>query len=346
MTINVEFGSDNHSGVHPLILEALASANENFSVAYGYDKYTKEVIDKFKVIFGNDIDVFFVYNGTAANILGLNSVVKPYNSIICSDIAHLNVHECCGPEKFIGCKLTTIKTDDGKLTVDMVKPHVVGLGDEHMAQPKVISITQPTERGTVYSISDIKGLAEFAHKNNMFLHMDGARICNAAVKLKKSFKDITFDAGVDILSFGGTKNGMMFGEAVVFSDRKTAKDFKFIRKQGMQLASKMRFIAVQFDVFLNKNFWYENAKHANNMAALLSEELNKIPDIRITQKVETNAVFVNIPEIYHEELRKKYFFHVLDEKTSEVRFMCSFNTNKQEVLNLSNTIKEIVHTFN
>jgi threonine aldolase len=268
--------------------------------------------------------------------------VKPYNSIICSDIAHLNVHECCGPEKFIGCKLTTIKTHDGKLTIDMVKPHVVGLGDEHMAQPKVISITQPTERGTLYSISDIKELAEFAHKNNMFLHMDGARICNAAVKLKKSFKDITIDAGVDILSFGGTKNGMMFGEAVVFSDKKISKDFKFIRKQGMQLASKMRFIAVQFDVFLDNNFWYENAKHANNMATLLSKELKKIPEVTITQKVETNAVFVNIPEIYHEELRRKYFFHVLDENIAEVRFMCSFNTNEQDVLNLSNTIKKII----
>ena len=340
--LNESFGSDNHSGVHPEILKAMEKVNVGFSVAYGDDEYTKHAIEKFYEHFGRDIDVYFLYNGTATNILGLKSVVDSFNSIICAETAHLNVHECCGPEKFIGCKLTTIKTDDGKLSVEKIKPYLTGFGDPHVAQPKVISITQPTELGTLYSLKEIKNLADFVHKNKMLLHVDGARLSNAAVALNLGFKEITKDVGVDLLSFGGTKNGMMFGEAVVFFDKKLSKNFEYIRKQGMQLASKMRYISAQFEAFLSNDLWLKNAKHANDMAQLLYESLKKIPETKVTQKVEGNAVFVMIPKKYIPNIKSKYFFHVFDELKSIARFMCSYNTSEEDVINLANTIRKTI----
>ncbi len=216
MTLNVEFGSDNHSGIHLDIVKALIDANKGYNISYGGDKYTESAVKKFQKVFGSDIDVFFVYNGTAANIVGLKTVTNSFNSIICADTAHMNVHECCGPEKFTGCKLVTISTKDGKLKPELIQPYLLGRGDVHMAQPKVISLTQSTELGTTYTVDELKKLCSFAHKNSLLVHMDGARLSNAAVFLKKDLKEITKDVGVDILSFGGTKNGMMYGEAVIF----------------------------------------------------------------------------------------------------------------------------------
>jgi len=342
MAVDEEFGSDNHSGVHPDILKAIEKANTGFATAYGDDKYTARAVKKFKEHFGKNIDVYFLYNGTATNILGLKTVTNAFNSIYCAETAHLTVHECCGPEKFTGCKLVIIPTPDGKLTIDLIRPYLMGFGDVHMAQPKVISITQSTELGTVYTPGEIKKLADFAHKNNMLLHMDGARLCNAAVSLNCDMKAITGDVGVDLLSFGGTKNGMMLGEAVVFFDKKLSKNFEFFRKQGMQLASKMRFISAQFEVFLSNDLWKENAKHANKMAQLLKKEVSKIPKVKITQKVEVNAVFATIPKRYIEPLKEKYFFHVFDEAKSEVRWMCSFNTTEKEIHNFAKTIRKTI----
>jgi len=339
---NKSFGSDNHSGVHPEILESMENVNVGFAIAYGDDEYTKRAKEKFYEHFGRGIDVYFLYNGTATNILGLKAVVDSFNSIICAETAHLNVHECCGPEKFIGCKLTTIKTDDGKLTVEKIRPYIAGFGDPHVAQPKVISITQPTELGTIYSIKEIKNLADFCHKNKMLLHIDGARLSNAAATLNLSFKEITKNVGVDLLSFGGTKNGMMFGEAVVFFDKKLSKNFEYIRKQGMQLASKMRYISAQFEAFLSNDLWLKNAKHANNMAKLLGDNLKNIPEIKVTQKVEGNAVFVMIPKEYISTIQNKYFFHIFDEINSVARFMCSYNTSQEDVIDLANTIANTV----
>ena len=230
MSLNVEFGSDNHSGVHPDIIKAIIDANKGYTIAYGEDPYTETAVKKLKEVFGKEADVFFVYNGTAANILGLKTITSSYNSIICAENAHLNVHECCGPEKFTGCKLQTIPTKNGKLSPELIKPCLIGKGDVHMAQPKVVSITQSTELGTTYKVEELKKLSVFAHKNNLLVHVDGARLCNAAVFLKKELKEITKEVGVDILSFGGTKNGMMYGEAVVFFDKKLTKDFEFYRK--------------------------------------------------------------------------------------------------------------------
>lgn len=340
MAVDEEFGSDNHSGIHPDILKAIEKANSGYATAYGDDKYTARAVKKFKEHFGKDIDVYFLYNGTATNILGLKTVTNDFNSIYCAETAHLTVHECCGPEKFTGCKLVIIPTPDGKLTVDLIKPYLIGFGDVHMAQPKVISITQSTELGTVYTPQETKKLADFAHKNNMLLHMDGARLCNAAASLNLDMKSLTTDASVDLLSFGGTKNGMMFGEAVVFFDKKLSKNFEFFRKQGMQLASKMRFISAQFEAFLSNDLWLKNAKHSNKMAKLLAKEVEKIPKLKITQKVEVNAVFATMPKKHIEPLKKKYFFHVFDEEKSEVRWMCSFNTTKKDILNFVETIKK------
>jgi threonine aldolase len=340
MKINYEFGSDNHSGVHPDIMKAIESVNVGYSVAYGDDEYTTRAVKKFKEHFGKDIDVYFVGNGTAANILGLKSVTNSFNSIFCAETAHMNVHECCGPEKFTGCKLTVIPTLDGKLTVDLIKPYLVGFGDPHMAQPKVISVTQATECGTVYLKEEIKDISDFAHRNKMLLHMDGARLCNAAVSLKVDLAAITRDAGVDVLSFGGTKNGMMFGDAVIFFDKGLSKNFEFIRKQGMHLTSKMRYISAQFEALLSNDLWLKNAKHANEMAQILFNEVRNISGINITQKVQVNAVFGSLPKEIIKKIQKKYGFHVFNEQNSEVRWMCSFNTGKKDVMDFVEAIKE------
>lgn len=342
MTVNYEFGSDNHSGVHPDIMKAIESVNVGYSVSYGDDHYTDNAIKKFKDHFGKDIDVFFVGNGTAANILGIKAVTDSFNSIFCAETAHLNVHECCGPERFTGCKLVTIPTIDGKLSVELLKPYLVGFGDPHMAQPKVISITQSSELGTVYTPEKIKILSDFVHSKDMLLHMDGARLCNAAASLNVNLKKITNDVGVDVLSFGGTKNGMMFGDAVVFFNKRLSKNFEYIRKQGMHLTSKMRFISAQFDALLSNNLWLINAKLANSMAQFLYNEIKDVQQIKITQKVQANTVFASLSKKHIEKLLEKYFFHIFNEQKMEVRWMCSFNTKREDVIDFANSIKEIV----
>jgi len=342
MAIFTGFGSDNHSGVHPEILYALQNVNDGYVVAYGNDEYTTRAIQKLKDIFGKESAVFFVYNGTAANILGLRSVTDSFHSIFCAESAHLTVHECCGPENYIGAKLVNIPTPDGKLTVDLIEPFLIGVGDPHMAQPHVISITQATERGTVYRPKEIQHLADFAHTHQMLLHMDGARLCNAAAFLKTGLHEISGACGVDVLSFGGTKNGMMYGETVVFFDKDLAKHFEFIRKQGMQLTSKMRYISAQFSAFLADDLWLRNASHANKMAQLLAEKLKNIPSVKITQKVEANMVYAIIPNRCITKLQKQYYFHRFNERTCEVRLMCSFTTQPQDVLSFVQAIRKTV----
>lgn len=325
------FASDNNAGVHPKILEAIEGANRGHVVAYGDDAYTEAAVATFREHLGKNVEVFFVFGGTGANVLGLKAVTQPHHAVICAETAHINVDECGAPEKFTGCKLLSVATPDGKITVDQIKPFLHGVGFEHHVQPRVISISQATEMGTVYTPREIKTLADFAHKHDMLLHLDGARISNAAVSLKLKLREITADVGVDILSFGGAKNGMMYGEAVVFFDRKMARDFKYIRKQGTHLASKMRFISAQFEALLTDDLWRENAAHANRMAQVLAREIAKIPQIELTQKVEANGVFAIVPKRYVPLLQKKSFFYVWNEETSEVRFMTSFDTTENDI---------------
>ena len=325
------FASDNNAGVHPRILDAIAAANRGHVIAYGDDAYTSAAVNRFREHLGKDVEVFFVFGGTGANVLAIKAVTQPYNAVMCAETAHINVDECGAPEKFTGCKLLSVATKDGKLTGGQLKPFLHGVGFEHHVQPRVISISQATEMGTVYTAREIRKLADFAHQHNLLLHMDGARIANAAVSLNVNLKAITADAGVDILSFGGAKNGMMYGEAVVFFDAKLAREFKYIRKQGAQLASKMRFISAQFLALLSDDLWRENAVHANRMARLLARELGKIPQITITQKVDANGVFAILPQRFISRLQKKYFFYVWNEETSEARFMTSFDTTEDDI---------------
>jgi len=329
--IKRSFASDNNAGVHPEIIKAIKAANEGHVVAYGDDPFTARAVKLFQRHFGHDIAVYFVFGGTGANVLGLKAITKSHQAIICAETAHVNVDECGAPENFTGCKLLAIATSDGKLRVEQIKPLLHGIGVEHHVQPAVISISQATEMGTVYTKKELKTLALFAHEHGMLLHLDGARLSNAAVSLGATLKEITADVGVDVLSFGGTKNGMMYGEAVVFFNPKLAHDFKYIRKQGMQLSSKMRFISAQFEAMLSGNLWHRGPEHANRMAQLLAGELAKLSQIKITQPVEANGVFAVIPKKYIAALQKKYFFYVWNEETSEVRLMASFDTSEDDV---------------
>lgn len=339
------FASDNNAGIHPKILQAIANGNHGHVPGYGDDPYTKNAIKKFQEHFGDDIEVYFVFNGTGANVLSLKAMTQSFEAVICAQTAHLNVDECAAPEKFTGCKLLTIATSDGKLTVELIQQHMHGFGDQHHVQPKVVSITQSTELGTVYSVAEIKKIADFAHRQDMLLHMDGARLANAAASLNISLRAITKDAGVDVLSFGGTKNGMLLGEAVVFFNKKLAKNFPYIRKQGMQLVSKMRFISVQFETLLSDNLWHDNAKHANTMAQKLMKKIIEIPQIKITQAVQANAIFAAIPKEIITKLQEKYFFYVWNEEKHEVRWMTSFDTTEQDIDDFINCIQDSLKAF-
>jgi threonine aldolase len=336
------FASDNNAGVHPRVLEAIAAANDGHVIAYGDDPYTARAMKKFHEHLGKDVEVFFVFGGTGANVLGLKAMTLPHHAIICAETAHINVDECGAPEKFTGCKLLPVATSDGKIRVEQIKPLLHDVGFEHHVQPRVISISQATEMGTVYTPREMKALAAFAHNHDMLLHVDGARIANAAASLKVKLRAITKDAGVDILSFGGAKNGMMYGEAVVFFDKTLAQNFKYTRKQGTHLPSKMRYISAQFDALLTDELWRQNAAHANRMAQLLAQELAKIPRITITQKVEANGVFAVIPKKYIAQLQKTYFFYVWNEQTSEVRLMTSFDTTEEDIKDFVTLVRRTI----
>jgi threonine aldolase len=335
------FASDNYAGVLPEIMDALQRANVGHASSYGADEFTARAIDKFKTLFGQEIEVFFAYNGTGANVLGLSSMMQSFNSILCSELAHINVDESTAPEKFMGCKLIPVPTVTGKILPDDIEKRIIRIEDQHHPQAKVISISQTTEYATVYTIDEIKAISAVAKKYKLYLHMDGSRICNAAMSLQKDFAAFTRDAGVDVLSFGGTKNGLMFGEAVVFFNKELARNMKYIRKQGMQLHSKMRFIGAQFDALLTNELWKKPATHANKMAGLLARELEKIPAVKITQSVDANGIFALIPSRIIPELQKEHFFYIWNDHTSEIRLMCSFDTTEEDVRNFAAKLKAL-----
>jgi threonine aldolase len=342
MKLSRSFASDNNAGVHPEVLQAIAAANQGHTAGYGDDPYTESAVRKFKQHFGPDIDVFIVFNGTGANCLTLKALTNSYHAVICAEGAHIYTNECGAPEKFTGCKLIPIPSRDGKLTVESARQAYHGIDDPHHVQPRVVSITQSTEVGTVYKPGEIKALARFAHERGMFLHVDGARIANAAASLAQTLRQATRDLGVDVLSFGGTKNGAMGAEAVVFFDKKLSHDFLYLRKQGMQLASKMRFISAQFDALLTGDLWLKSGQHANRMARLLQKELSEIPQVKIVYRVEANGVFAKIPRPAIAKLQKRYFFYVRNEQQSVVRWMCSFDTTEQDVKQFARFVAETV----
>jgi threonine aldolase len=336
------FASDNNAVVHPEVLEAIQRANVGHMVGYGDDPYTESAVAKFREQFGSDVAVFFVFNGTAANVLSLQALTRPFHAVLCPELSHIYTDECGAPEKLTGCKLVPLAASDGKLTVETVAHAYHGIGDQHHVQPRVISITQSTEMGTVYKPREIEELAQFAHEREMFLHMDGARISNAVAAQRMTLRQATRDLGVDVLSFGGTKNGLMGVEAVVFFRPELAEDFLFMRKQGMQLASKMRFLSVQMEALLTNDLWRRSAAHANRMARLLEQEVNEIPRVQIVYPVEANGVFAKIPREAIQKIQERYFFYVWSEEESVVRWMCSFDTTEEDVRQFSEFVGEMV----
>ncbi len=336
------FGSDNHSGISPEVLKAIADANVDHALAYGDDEYCARVEQLFKQHFGNQAVVSFVFNGTGANTMAIDAMVRSHEAVVCAETAHVNVDECGAPQRIVGCRLLTVDTPDGKLTPELVKTRLHGFGFEHHSQPKAITITQSTELGTLYTINEIKALADLAHEYGMYLHVDGARLANAAVALNCSFKEMTTDAGVDVVSFGGTKNGLMIGESVVFLNPELAKDYKYRRKQGLQLCSKMRFLAVQFEAYFNNDLWRRNAEHSNRMAQLLYNAVKDIPQVKVMYPVQVNGVFVKLPRNVWTELQKQYFFYDWDLDNDVVRWMCSFDTTEQDVENFVNALKKLI----
>ncbi len=340
--MNRGFASDNNAGIHPDILNAIAAVNQGHVPGYGGDSITEKAITCFKKEFGNNIDVYFVFNGTGANVISLSSLTNSYHSIICAETAHIQVDECGAPEKFTGSKLLPIKSVNGKIFPEEINKHLHGFGFEHHSQPGIISISQVTELGTVYSVEEIRAITDLAHQHGMYVHMDGARIANAAVSLNLPFKAFTIDSGIDVLSFGGTKNGMLMGEAVVFFNPELSRQTKYIRKQSAQLFSKMRFISTQFIAYFENNLWKSNASHANKMAKLLCLEISKIESIKLTRPTEANGVFAIVPKEIIPQLQEKYFFYVWDEFISEVRWMTSFDTTEEDIRDFVKTLKRLL----
>jgi threonine aldolase len=325
------FASDNWAPVSPEIMKALLDANLGYAPAYGGDSYTEKAKAVFKRHFGAQAEVYFVYNGTAANILSLATANRSFNAVICSNHAHINVDECGAVEHFSGTKLIDIDSEDGKLTVEMIAPHAKALRYPHQVVPNFISISQPTELGTLYQIDELTSLANFAHENGLYLHIDGARIANAAAVLEVDFHTLITDSGVDILSFGGTKNGLMFGEAVVILNPELNTYFELYRKQGMQLASKMRYIAAQFIALLEGELWKNNANQANEMANYLAQGLLRYPQVKFTQTVETNGLWVMLPQEMAEKLQQQSFFYPWNPANNEYRIMTAFDTTKEDI---------------
>lgn len=335
------FASDNYSGVHPEIMKAIMDANEDHMSSYGADPVSAEAKELFKKIFGKQAKIFFLTTGTATNTLILRHLCKSWNSVICSEDAHINVDECGSPES-MGIKLMLAKTVDGKITVDTIKPLVPSEPDVHRSQPAVVSITQNTELGTLYTVDEIKAICDFAHSKGLYVHMDGARIANAAAALGANFQEMTVDCGVDVLSFGGTKNGCMCAEAAVFINPEAGNDFEYVRKQNMQLISKMRYVGAQFKALLTDELWKRNAEHSNSLARKLAEKAGSITGVKITRPVEANGVFAIIPGHAVEKLQEKFPFYVWDEQTMELRWMTSWSTTDEDIDNFCAALKELI----
>lgn len=338
------FKSDNVSGVHPKVLEAIGKANIEHENPYGNDSFTQKATESIRNLFQKDVDVYFVTSGTAANVIGLGGLLKPFEAVICTDTAHINTDECGSFERVTGCKILYTPNHDGKIKIEDIKKHLTHIDDEHRVQPRVISISQTTETGTLYTVEEIKELADFAHENNMYLHLDGARIANAVVALDSTFKEMITDTGVDLLSLGGTKNGMMIGEAIVSFNKDISKNFKYHRKQGMQLLSKMRFVSCQFIPYIEDEVWKECAKNANEMGQYLKESLAEFEEIEVQEGFKTNMIFAKFDRRIIDNLQSTFGFYTIDEATNLVRLVTSFDITKEDIdkfiLAIKDTLKK------
>ena len=325
--------SDNYSGAHPAVMAAMAEANVDHAPAYGADAWTARAVELFREHLGAQAEVFMAFNGTGSNVIGMQSLMRTWEAVVCAESAHINVDEAGAPEKLLGSKVITLPTSDGKLTAEMIELLQWRAGDIHQSQPKVVLITQSTESGTRYSVDEIRAIADAAHARGMHLYMDGARIANAAAAAGASLREMTTDAGVDAMSFGGTKNGAIGAEAVVILNPAldVAADLGFIRKQYMQLASKMRFTAAQFIALLTDDLWLANASHANAMAQRLAKGVSGINGVQIDRPVQANAVFARLPKQAIPILQEHTFFYVWDDAAGEVRWVCSWDTTEADI---------------
>ena len=324
------FGSDNHAGVLPEALAAIAAANEGHAPSYGHDALTERLGERFRAELGEDAQAFPVLNGTGANVLSMRALLQPWQAVICAETAHLNVDETGAPEAW-GIKLLGVATPDGKLTPESVTTRIVRIGDEHAIQPRIVSISQTTEMGTLYALDEVRAIADHAHEHGLLLHMDGARITNAAAALGVSLREAVTDAGVDVLSFGGTKAGLLAAEAVVLLGDEAAGAMPYLRKQTLQLASKMRFVSAQLDALLTDELWRRATGNANAMARRLADAVRDVPGVTLTQEPQANAVFAILPPGVADRLRERWFFYDWDERRGEVRWMCSWDTAKADV---------------
>ncbi|WP_042396240.1 threonine aldolase family protein [Streptacidiphilus carbonis] len=334
------FASDNYAGVHPEVLAALALANGGHQISYGEDAYTAHLQDVFRSHFGERAEAFPVFNGTGANVVALQALLPRWGAVIAAETAHINVDECGAPEKIAGIKLLTVPTPDGKLTPELIDRQAWGWGDEHRAQPLAVSIAQSTELGTLYTAEEIRAICDHAHERGMLVHVDGSRLANAAASLELPLRAFTTDVGVDVLSFGGTKNGLLMGEAVVVLNPDAVKNILFLRKMSMQLASKMRFVSVQFEALLSGDLWLRSAGHANAMARRLEAAVRDIDGVEVVRPVQANAVFAILPREVSERLQKNYRFYFWNEHTGEVRWMAAFDTTEADIDNFAAAIAE------
>lgn len=325
------FASDNYAGAHPNVMAALDAANSGHDVAYGDDAWTARLAELVRDHFGAEAEVFPVFNGTGANVVALQAMCHSWEAVVCAASAHVNVDEGGAPEKVAGLKLWTVPTSDGKLTVDLIDQHAWGFGDVHRAQPAVVTVTQSTEFGTAYSLDELRAVVAHAHSKGMRVHLDGARIANAAATLGVPFRAFTTDIGVDAVSFGGTKNGAMGAEAIVVLNPSAMPGVGYVRKSAMQLASKMRFISAQLVALLTDDLWLRNASHANAMAQRLRDAVTDLPGVTVTQQVQANAVFAILPVDVTERLQERFRFYTWDQATGEVRWMCSWDTTPEDV---------------
>jgi threonine aldolase len=323
-------------------MAALADANVGHALAYGADDITPRAVAALRDLFGVPAEVVFTWGGTGANVVGLQCLLAPYQGVICPDTAHINVDECGAPERFTGSKLLAVRTRDGKLRPEQIEAQVHALGVMHHVQPAVVSITQSTEMGTLYTAAEITALAEEAHRHGLRVHLDGARIANAAAALGGDIRSFTVDAGVDVLTFGGTKNGLMYGEAVVFLDPELGRAAPYVRKQAGQLPSKMRYVAAQFEALLADDRWLHNAAHANEMASLLAERAAAVDGVEVQRPPAVNSVFVTVPPEALAALQAWSFFWEWDPTTTEVRWMTSFDTTADDVERFTEGVAAVI----
>lgn len=342
MTPKLNFASDNSAGVHPAVLAKLQQVNAGYAMAYGLDPWTREALDLLSRQFHEAAEAYLLWSGTAANVLGLKAVLRPHEAVLCAPTAHLYEDETGAPEQLVGCKLLPVAHTHGKITPEALEPHVARKGDIHRVAPRVVSVTQVTEYGTVYTPEELRAIGSFCRKHNLLFHLDGARLANAAASLGVTFRELTQECGVDFLSFGGAKNGLMGAEALVFLREDLAPHFLYLQKQGMQLTSKMRYLAAQFIAYFEDDLWQKNAAHANAMARRLADGLKGLQPVQLARPQQANAVFVTLPAALRNHLQQYADFHLWDEHTTECRWMCSWQTTPREVDRFLEHIHEAV----